>query len=430
MNLQHPRENPAQDAPLFWEPSIAFLRLVTQFIVFGSLFYGAVLLILAPDQTWRVLVVTLMLLIGMTSWYLLSRGKTRATVLTLTCSVWIYCTVTAPFTGGLNGTSIIIYPIVVLLLGWLSGVRAALIATLMTATATLAFALMESLGYLPVPAVTPPLMRWIIQCGIFVLTAALISHATVAYRNRLNELRALSRDFARAQAVAHVGRWVYDIGADHMQLSAETCRIFGMPEHTSGSHDAYLARVHEDDRATVEAAWQAALQGGPAFDSEHRIRVGNATRWVRQMAELAFDAQGKAVRSVGTTHDITERHAADDALRLARIGIETAAEPLFWITPEARIIDANRAACRSLGYTREELLSLSVQDIDVQYDHQAWPGHIADLRRLGSMTFESTHRAKDGRLFAVEIVCCTVKEQTTFSSSAGLSGCTRATELE
>jgi PAS domain S-box-containing protein len=409
MKTQRSHEIPEVDSPLSWEESLTFLKFVIRFIMGSAVVYMAALMVLVPDQTWRVLVVAVMMLIAGSAWYLLSLGKARATVFTLAASIWIYCTIGAFFLGGLHSTTIVIYPIIILLLGWLAGARLAWTATALSIASTFVFALLDMRGHLPSPPVTPPLMRWAIQCGIFILTAGLIGHVTKSYRDRHDELRALSRDFARAQAVAHVGSWVYDIAGDRMQLSAETCRIFGVPEHTQSNHAVYVSRVHPDDRPAVEAAWSAALQGGPAFDNEHRILVGPSIRWVRQMAELELDGQGRAVRSVGTTQDITDRRNADDALRLARIGIETAGEPLFWITPDGRIVDANQAACRSLGYTREELLSLTVPDVDSEYNAQVWPDHFAELRRNGSLTFESTHRTKDGRLFPVEIVASHIR---------------------
>jgi light-regulated signal transduction histidine kinase (bacteriophytochrome) len=62
-------------------------------------------------------------------------------------------------------------------------------------------------------------------------------------------------------------------------------------------------------------AWQAALESGAHFDYEHRIVVGEDTRWIRQIAEFEFDAGHRPLRSVGTTQDITERKHYDQALK-------------------------------------------------------------------------------------------------------------------
>ena len=102
--------------------------------------------------------------------------------------------------------------------------------------------------------------------------------------------------------------------------------------------------------------------------------------------------------------DVTEKYAAEESLRLTRFSVEAAADALFWITPDGRIVDVNAGACRILGYTREELLQLSVSDVDAHYKAELWPQHFAELRKQGSLTFESEQRTKDGRLIPVEIV--------------------------
>jgi PAS domain S-box-containing protein len=89
---------------------------------------------------------------------------------------------------------------------------------------------------------------------------------------------------------------------------------------------------------------------------------------------------------------------------LARFSVEHSSDALFWIDPSGRFTYVNEAACRSLGYTREELLRMSVPEIDAEITAEAWPRHWAELSSHGSATLESHHRTKDGRLIPVEIV--------------------------
>lgn len=95
--------------------------------------------------------------------------------------------------------------------------------------------------------------------------------------------------------------------------------------------------------------------------------------------------------------------SADEAMRLAQFSLEYVADGVFWIQPDARMFYVNRAACRALGYGREELLQRSVPDIDPDYDFAQWPVHWEDLRRHGALTFETTHVTRDGRRIPVEV---------------------------
>lgn len=131
----------------------------------------------------------------------------------------------------------------------------------------------------------------------------------------LAALRESEANLIRAQSVAHVGSWTYELADDRLLLSAETCRIFGLPAGTMGSYASYIARVYPEDRKDLEDAWRKAIDEGLPFEHEHRIVVGNLLRHVRQKADLTFDAHGKLLRSLGTTQDITERKQAEEELR-------------------------------------------------------------------------------------------------------------------
>ena len=73
------------------------------------------------------------------------------------------------------------------------------------------------------------------------------------------------------------------------------------------------------------------------------------------------------------------------------------------IFPSAEIVYANDAACRILGYAREELVGKTVPEINPSFPAEAWPAHWQDLKQNGSLKFESTHRTKDGRPLTTEL---------------------------
>ena len=76
---------------------------------------------------------------------------------------------------------------------------------------------------------------------------------------------------------------------------------------------------------------------------------------------------------------------------------------MLWLEKNARFAYVNDMASRQLGYSADELLKMTVHDIDPNFPAERWPSHWEELRQRGSFTFESQHRAKDGRLLPVEI---------------------------
>jgi len=83
--------------------------------------------------------------------------------------------------------------------------------------------------------------------------------------------------------------------------------------------------------------------------------------------------------------------------------IEQATDSLFIADLEGKILDVNQQACINLGYTREELLTLKINDIDVQFDEDAIKETFQKLAVSASITSESEHRKKNGKIFPVDI---------------------------
>ncbi len=311
--------------PVQWASAHAFLKISIMVVVAGALAFAAALLFLTPEQTGRVYAVLVLIAVLAAVWILLACGKSRTAVTTMVVGGWSYITIASFFYGGVSGTSVIMYPVTILLTGWLVSTRAATLVAILSVVVTFGLMLGELWGMLPTARASHPLIRWVVECCAFIITAMLISYVVRSYRERLGEvhrlgsdlaqrtfaLQAIEADLNRAQAVAHVGSWVYDLPNDKMMLSEETCRIFGLRKRNTGSYKSYRSRVHQEDCAAVEKAWQAALSGIAPFDNEHRIVIGRTVRWVRQRAEFEFNADGQPMRAVGTTQDITERKQAE-----------------------------------------------------------------------------------------------------------------------
>ena len=91
-------------------------------------------------------------------------------------------------------------------------------------------------------------------------------------------------------------------------------------------------------------------------------------------------------------------------LRLTQFTIEQAADAIFWHDPKANIQRVNKAACKLLGYSREELLGLTIQDLNPNSTRQTWARFWEKLKVSKVLTFEDEHQTKDGRLIPLEII--------------------------
>jgi len=112
---------------------------------------------------------------------------------------------------------------------------------------------------------------------------------------------------------------------------------------------------------------------------------------------------GQNVGTVVAYRDITERKAAEQRLQFTQYAVDNAADPVFWIRASDGSLEyVNHAACSSLGYTREELLSMQIQDVNTRVDGDKWNELLQELAEKQSFTREGHHRTKDGRLIDVE----------------------------
>ena len=182
---------------------------------------------------------------------------------------------------------------------------------------------------------------------------AMVSDITARKEMEL-ALRKSEAQLVKAQEVAQTGSWELDIPANRLTWSEEAYRIFGIAPGTPLTYDLFMQRVHPDDRAAVDAAWAAAMAGAP-YDIEHRIFDG-AVRWVRERAEIEFDADGRALEGIGTVQDITERKEAELKLRLAASVFESSLEGVTITDAERNIISVNSAFTRITGYDSDEVI--------------------------------------------------------------------------
>ena len=103
------------------------------------------------------------------------------------------------------------------------------------------------------------------------------------------------------------------------------------------------------------------------------------------------------------TASLNEANYIKENFRLIQFTIDKFSEPAFWMKKDCRFIYVNDAACSSLGYTKEELLSMCLFDIDIKYREENREAHWKDLKEKKTIIFESIHKTKEGLSFPVEI---------------------------
>jgi two-component system cell cycle sensor histidine kinase/response regulator CckA len=172
------------------------------------------------------------------------------------------------------------------------------------------------------------------------------------------------------------------------------------------SQELTRIRAHETyaDPADRSRFQKEIEDSGSVKDFEVKLRKKDGTEMECLLtASLRLAPDGRILGYQGIIRDISQQKRAEELLRLTQFSVQRSSEAAFWINPDGRFSYVNEAACRSLGYSREELLEMTVQDIDPGFPKGIWSTHWEDLKRRGSFSIESYHRTKDGTLFPVEI---------------------------
>jgi diguanylate cyclase (GGDEF)-like protein/PAS domain S-box-containing protein len=141
-------------------------------------------------------------------------------------------------------------------------------------------------------------------------------------------------------------------------------------------------------------------QGSTTLDSFHRHKDGHLINVEITANLIVYDGRQMVCSFV---RDITERKRNQRLMEMMKFSMDHMADKVTWVTPDARVVYANIAACASLGYTMEEMLKMGVPDFDPDFPADDWPKHWEELKKHGSFTFETRHRTKSGVIYPVEV---------------------------
>jgi PAS domain S-box-containing protein len=199
-------------------------------------------------------------------------------------------------------------------------------------------------------------------------TYGVVVSRDISQRKQSEEaLRQREADLNRAQSVAHIGSWRFDLLQQTVSFSNETYRIIGLPIGFPLTPETAQAKIHFYDLPQLLADWRQALASG-TLDAESRIWRYGEVRWVRTRAQFEYDAQGTPVLAVGTVQDITESKQAAQLLATQeqRFHAMFDRSPIgiaLTETATGRLLQVNARYCDIAGREAAELLSLDFQSI-------------------------------------------------------------------
>ena len=236
----------------------------------------------------------------------------------------------------------------------------------------------------------------------------------VTERKRVEETLRKSEELLRqAVRVSQIGIFDHDHAVTTIYWSPEQRAIYGWGAEEAVTLPAFVELIHPGDREAIATAVRRAHDpaGNGLFDVEYRIlRRDGEVRWLSTRSRTFFDGEGGArrpVRTVGASLDITERKRMERSLKESeekfRTLFESASDALFIIDLNGKILDANVVAYERLGYTKEELLSLTLSQLVPPAVAAVLPERMEHTKKHGWSWIEAAHVRKDGSSLPVEV---------------------------
>jgi PAS domain S-box-containing protein len=193
------------------------------------------------------------------------------------------------------------------------------------------------------------------------------------------------------EELAGLGSFVWFVGEDRAVWSDSLCRMMKFPPGSMHlSFATFLEGIHPEDRDRVGERVGAAFRGEAPYEFECRVlRADGEIVWAYVHARVDFDESGQPARVFGVAQDVTERKAAQRALRESeesyRAVFEGSSDAIYVLDRESgAILDVNPAACALNGYPPEEMKALGIEGLTSPDGPYTWEDARALIARAAA----------------------------------------------
>lgn len=180
---------------------------------------------------------------------------------------------------------------------------------------------------------------------------------------------------------------------------------YAADELTTGKVCSIEPLILDEDRPGVEAEVMRAIAEKRVFMVEYRLtHKDGGIRWLEERGMPVYGTDGAPLYIDGVIFDITEHKQDEIKLQMFRALLDNSIDAIEVLDPVTmRLLDVNETQCRKLGYSREELLSMKITDLDAGLTADQMREIRALIQKNGEAQFETMQRRKDNTIFPVEV---------------------------
>ncbi|MBU0720740.1 PAS domain S-box protein [bacterium] len=198
-----------------------------------------------------------------------------------------------------------------------------------------------------------------------------------------------------------------DLRGNIMLANKELCRALGYEsENMLVGQNWFEIYLPEDVRDAVYKTFQeivaGKIQAHQTYENELLFKDGSV-RFIEWNNEYIKDENDEIRGVLCSGRDTTESKKAQEELHLVKYALDNIDDAIYLSDEHGHIQYISNASVRQLGYTREEILTMGIYDIDPNYKKEENPRHWKEIQEKGSSIFTTTHKHKNGTIFPVEI---------------------------
>ncbi|HOO52460.1 MAG TPA: PAS domain-containing protein, partial [Alphaproteobacteria bacterium] len=243
------------------------------------------------------------------------------------------------------------------------------------------------------------------------------SHSDITERKEMEaELKESQIRLELAMDAGEHGFWDWNLITNNTYFSPTYFTMLGYKNNELPMNlETFMQLIHPKDAENVMPIIQTAIESGQPYEVEFRLKCKDGSyKWIMGKGKTYLDEEnGKPNRAVGVHIDIHDRKIAEEKLReseeKSRTILETTADGFFTLDLNGNILSSNQAFQDMLGYSKEEILNLNINQIDYLETPEITKQRIENIKQNGSDQFETKHLKKNGEIIDVEVSVTVVK---------------------
>ncbi len=227
-------------------------------------------------------------------------------------------------------------------------------------------------------------------------------HEITELKQAERKLRQSEKDLKASQRIAHLGSWRLDLTTNQVVWTEELFRMYGFdPTLPVPPYTEHMKLFTSESWEKLSTSLARTRETGIPYELElETVRADKSNGWMWVRGEAVKDSSSNTIGLWGAAQDITERKQEAEKYKKT---IESSIDG-FWINGmKGEFLEVNEAYSNMIGYNRDELLKMSIMDIEAIEHPEETKKRLKQMIKNGSARFESKHQHKKGHVIDLEI---------------------------